>query len=92
MNVKIVWDTMASLREKILKLLDTDTEFRYAIAGRLGVLEILERLEKLTEIQTKIWMEIKDIKEDIKKIWTEIEEIKGEQTKIWTEIGKILIR
>jgi len=80
---------MASLRERILKLLDTDREFRYTVAGRLEILEILERLDKLTEIQTKIWMVIRDIKADIKKIWIEIEEIKGEQTKIWTEIGKI---
>ena len=58
---------MASLRERILKLLDTDREFRYTVAGRLEILEILERLDKLTEIQTKIWIEI--------------EEIKGEQTK-----------
>ncbi|HDJ89481.1 MAG TPA: hypothetical protein ENG40_02145 [Thermoprotei archaeon] len=85
----MVWDTIASLRERILKLLDTDREFRYTVAGRLGILEILERLDKLTEIQTKIWMKIRDIKADIKKIWIEIEEIKGEQTKIWTEIGKI---
>ncbi len=59
---------MASLRERILKLLDTDREFRYTVAGRLEILEILERLDKLTEIQTKIWMEIRDIKADIKKI------------------------
>jgi len=79
---------MASLRERILKLLNTDRKFRYTVAGRLGILEILERLDKLTVIQTKIWMEIGDIKADIKKIWIEIEEIKGEQTKFGLRLGR----
>ena len=38
-----------SLKEEMLKLLEEDEEFRYAVAGKLGLLEILERLTELRE-------------------------------------------
>ncbi|MCC6035152.1 MAG: hypothetical protein LM567_06640 [Desulfurococcaceae archaeon] len=34
---------------RILKTLEVDEEFRYAIAGALGILIILEELKKLRE-------------------------------------------
>jgi len=55
---------MASLREEFLKLLEEDREFRYAVAGYLGVLELLKRLDALAEEQEKIWVEIKAMREE----------------------------
>ena len=74
---------METLKKKILGLLDKDVEFRYAVAGYLGLSEILKKLDtlaeeqvRLREEQTKIWMEIT-------KIWEEIKTIREEQTKLW---------
>ncbi len=36
----------AELKAKLLELLESDTEFRYAVAAELGLLEIPERLER----------------------------------------------
>jgi len=91
---------MEPLKREFLELLDRDVEFRYAIAGYLGLSEILKRLDaiaeeqiKLREEQTKIWEEIRALREEqIKlreeqtKIWEEIEALREEQTKIWEEI------
>jgi len=51
-----------------LKLLEEDGEFRYAVAGHLGVLKLLERLDALAEEQEKIWEEIKGIREEQKML------------------------
>ncbi len=43
-----------SLREEFLELLEKDAEFRYAVAGYLGLSEILKRLEEHDEKFNKI--------------------------------------
>ena len=77
------------MKEEFLRLLEKDMEFRYAVAGRLGILEVLRKLDTIAEEQTKIWMEIGKLREEQTKIWREIEKLRGEQTKIWMEIGKL---
>ena len=91
---------MEPLKKQFLELLDKDLEFRYAVAGYLGLSEILKRLDslseeqvKLREEQTKIWHEIQSLREEqIKlreeqtRIWEEIAKFREEQTKIWQEI------
>jgi hypothetical protein len=64
-----------SLKREFLELLDKDLEFRYAVAGYLGLSEILKRLDtiaeeqkNLREEQTKIWMEIASIREEQKSL------------------------
>ena len=92
---------MEPLKRQFLELLDKDLEFRYAVAGYLGLSEILKRLDdlseeqvKLREEQTKIWNEIAGIREEQTKIWKEISglreeqiSLREEQTKIWKEIA-----
>ncbi|MCX8169446.1 MAG: hypothetical protein N3E39_04525, partial [Candidatus Methanomethylicia archaeon] len=60
------------MKKEFLELLDRDIEFRYAIAGYLGLSEILKRLDilaeeqvKLREEQMKIWMELVKLREDM---------------------------
>jgi len=77
------------LKEEFLRLLEKDMEFRYAVAGRLGILEVLRKLDTIAEEQTKIWMEIGKLREEQTKIWKEIEKLREEQTKIWKEIEKL---
>jgi len=86
----------AELKKIFLELLEKDIEFRYTVAGYLGFLEILKKLDYLIEDNKKIWEEIRSIKEDEKKIWDninriweEIRSIKEEQKKIWEEIREL---
>ncbi|RLE67950.1 MAG: hypothetical protein DRJ45_08685, partial [Thermoprotei archaeon] len=67
---------MDSLKEEFLRLLEKDVEFRYAVAGRLGILEVLRKLDTIAEEQTKIWMEIGKLREEQTRIWREIERLR----------------
>ena len=65
---------LRELKEKMLRLLEEDREFRYAVAGYLGILEVLKRLDgieaeqvKLREEATRIWEEIARLREDFNK-------------------------
>jgi len=94
---------MGSLKREFLELLEKDLEFRYAVAGYLGLSEVLKRLDtiaeeqkNLREEQTKIWMEIASIKEEQKnlreeqvKLREEQVKLREEQIKIWSEIAAI---
>ncbi len=42
------------LKSEILRLLKEDEEFRYAVAGYLGLSEVLRRLDSLIKEQVKI--------------------------------------
>ena len=91
---------MESLKREFLELLEKDVEFRYAVAGYLGLSEVLKRLDtiaeeqralreeqvRLREEQTKIWKEIESFREEQTRIWKEIQSLREEQTKTWEEI------
>jgi thymidylate synthase len=55
------------LKKIFLELLEKDVEFRYTVAGYLGFLEILKKLDYLIEENKKIWEEIRSIREDEKR-------------------------
>jgi len=69
-------------KTKILKALETDLEFRYAVMAALGYKEILDRLDRHEE-------HIKNIEENIKNILQEIKSLREEQIKIWEEIRSL---
>ncbi|MCX8176222.1 MAG: hypothetical protein N3E48_03190 [Candidatus Bathyarchaeota archaeon] len=76
---------MDSLKKEFLGLLDKDLEFRYAVAGYLGLSEILKRLEKLEEGQTKIWGEIA-------KTWEEIARLREDFNRAFEHLNSRLSR
>ncbi|MEM2587868.1 MAG: hypothetical protein QXV23_06175 [Candidatus Bathyarchaeia archaeon] len=87
---------MESLKREFLELLDKDLEFRYAVAGYLGLSEILKRLDTLAKEQIELRREqVKLAEEQVKlreeqtKIWTEMRALREEQAKIWAEIKAI---
>ena len=94
---------MEPIKKQFLELLDKDLEFRYAVAGYLGLSEILKRLDdlseeqvKLREEQTKIWQEIQGLREEQvslrkeqTKIWEEIQGLRDGQSKLMEEHAKI---
>ena len=90
---------ISELKKAFLKLLEEDLEFRYAIAGLIGLREILNRLDrveeeikklwenqnKLWESQIKLWEEVKALREGQNKLWEEVKALREGQNKLWEE-------
>lgn len=80
---------MNKLKEDFLKLLDKDIEFRYAVAGYLGLSEILKRLDKLEEGQNKLFEGQNKLFEGQKRIWENIEKLWENQNKLWENQNRL---
>ena len=52
-------------KRELPDLLEKDVEFRYAVAGLLGIPEILRRLEKLEESLVRLWEEVRALRESV---------------------------
>jgi hypothetical protein len=70
------------LKSEFLKLLDKDIEFRYAVAGYLGISEILKKIDAFIEEQRKLWESQNKLREDLNKL---IES----QNKLWESNNKL---
>jgi uncharacterized protein YoxC len=84
------------LRRQFLKLLDEDKEFRYTVAGYLGLGEILKRLDSIEENIRKIWEEIRGLREGQEKLWEaqnrlweEVKALREGQEKLWNGQNKL---
>ena len=54
--------SLSDLKKKISKLLEEDEEFRYFVASKIGMLEILERFRKYDEKFNEILGEIRELR------------------------------
>lgn len=77
------------LKKQFIKLLDEDKEFRYTVAGYLGLGEILKRLDSIEENIRKIWEEITRLREGQNKLWEEVKALREGQEKLWDEQKKL---
>jgi len=68
-------------KERILRTLEVDTEFRYAVAGLIGLSEVLKRLDRHEEQLVKIWERLAKIDEEIAKIWGEIAKLREDMNR-----------
>ena len=59
---------LSELKSKILKLLKEDEEFRYAVAGLIGLEEILKRLDRHEEELVKLREDMNKLREDMNKL------------------------
>jgi regulator of replication initiation timing len=64
------------LKEEILDLLERDKEFRYAVAGYLGISEILKRLDGLEENMLRLWEEVRALRKGQERLWREVKRIR----------------
>ncbi len=55
----------SKIKEEFIKLLEEDREFRYAIAGLLGLEEILKRIDKNTEAIIKLQEQVVKLQEQV---------------------------
>ena len=58
---------LAELKRRFLKLLDEDVEFRYTVAGYLGLSELLKRLDGIEAEQLRLREEMAQMREDFEK-------------------------
>jgi len=84
------------LKKEFIELLERDREFRYTVAGYLGLSEILKRLDRLEEgqnrlweAQAKLWEEVKGLREDQKKLWENQNRLWEGQAKLWEEVRSL---
>ncbi|WP_449462622.1 DUF3782 domain-containing protein [Tardisphaera miroshnichenkoae] len=78
-----------SFKKEFLELLDKDVEFRYAVAGYLGLEEIIKRLDKQQETTDKLLASIDKLWESNNKLWEEVKALREGQDKLWQENQKI---
>jgi len=69
---------------RILKALEEDLEFRYAVAGLIGISEILRRLDRFEEGQNKLW-------ENQKRLWEAQNKLWENQNKLWEEVRELRV-
>ncbi|MEM3792326.1 MAG: hypothetical protein QXH47_03285, partial [Candidatus Bathyarchaeia archaeon] len=81
---------------KILRSLEEDLEFRYAVAGLIGISEILKRMDRFEENQEKLWEEVKSLREgqeklweNQEKLWEEVKSLREGQEKLWENQEKL---
>ncbi|MEM3727170.1 MAG: hypothetical protein QXG49_02145 [Candidatus Bathyarchaeia archaeon] len=80
---------MSELKKTFLKLLEEDLEFRYAIAGLIGLREVLNRLDKVEEEIKKLWEEVKELRIGQNKLWEEVRSLREGQEKLWENQNKL---
>jgi len=99
----ILWENLGEermaveeLKREILELLEKDVEFRYAVAGYIGLSEILKRMDRfeenqsrLWEGQNRIWEEIRGLREGQEKLWENQNRLWENQSKLWENQGKL---
>ena len=83
---------------KLLKALEEDLEFRYAVAGLIGISEILRRLDRLEEgqkrlweNQNRLWEEVRNLREGQNKLWEEVKSLRERQDRLWREVSSLKV-
>ncbi|MGC8832228.1 MAG: hypothetical protein ACP5PQ_06590 [Thermoproteota archaeon] len=66
---------MESLKRELLELLDKDREFKYAVAGYLGLSEVLKRLDDLAGEQVRLRQDFNSLRRDFNEMLKEIRTI-----------------
>jgi len=86
----------AEEKRRFLKSLDEDKEFRYAVAGYLGIGEILKRLDsleesmkKLWENQNKLWEEVKSLREDFNTLKSDMGTLKSDVSTLKEDVSTL---
>ena len=84
------------MKKQFLELLDKDVEFRYTVAGYLGLSEILRRLDSVEESIKRLWEEVRALREDQRrlwesanKLWEEVRALREGQNKLWENVNRL---
>jgi hypothetical protein len=80
------------LKTKILKMLREDEEFRYAVAGIIGLEEIIKRLEKHDEKFNEILERLDRHEEELKKLREDMNKLREDMIQGFRRHDEILER
>ncbi|MEM2276010.1 MAG: hypothetical protein QXU43_02860 [Thermoproteota archaeon] len=80
---------MEALKKRVLRLLEKDEEFRYTVAGYLGLSEVLRRIDGMTGEQAKMREEMLKLGEEQVKLREEMLKLSQEQAKMREEMLKL---
>ena len=76
---------MSALKKRFLKLLEEDVEFKYTVAGYLGLSEVLKRLDSLSNEQVNLRNELVNLRNEQIKLSNELVKLRKEQIKLRRE-------
>ena len=72
----------SQLKQRFLKLLKEDEEFRYTVAGYLGLEEILRRLDRHEEQLVKLREDMNKLREDMNKLREDMNKLREDMNKL----------
>ena len=70
-----------TIKEEFLSLLEQDREFRYAVAGLIGLGEVLRRLDEHGERMVKIEEELAKLREDMNKLREDMNKLREDMNR-----------
>ncbi|MBO3800432.1 MAG: hypothetical protein FGF52_05200 [Candidatus Brockarchaeota archaeon] len=73
---------MEPLKRELLELLDKDREFRYAVAGYLGISEVLKRLDDMAGEQVRLRKDFNTLRKDFISLREDFKSLREEQVKL----------
>lgn len=77
------------LKREFIELLEKDIEFRYTVAGYLGLSEILKRLDKLEEGQKKLFESIEKLWESHNRLWESHNKLLERHDRLWESHNRL---
>ena len=77
----------ASEKKRFLRALEKDREFRYAVAGYLGLSETLKRLDSLEESMKKLWEEVKALRGDLNTLKDDVGTLKSDVNMLKSDVN-----
>jgi hypothetical protein len=80
------------LKSRILRMLKEDEEFRYAVAGLIGLEEILKRLDRHEDEVRRIWQEIEKLREDMNRLREDMMKMFEKHEERFARIEQELVR
>ncbi len=76
----------AELKAKLLELLESDLEFRYAVAAKIGLLEILERLDRLEKSMEEHSRAIRGLQEQVRNLQQQMVKLQEQMVKLQEQV------
>jgi len=81
------------LKREFIELLETDKEFRYTVAGYLGLSEVLRRMDRmeermlaLEERMLKLEERMLRVEENQERLWEAVKRLEENQRKLWEAV------
>ena len=79
---------MRSLKSEILRLLKEDEEFRYAVAGLIGLEEVLKRLDRHEAQLVKLREDMNKLREDMNKLREDMNRLREDMNRLREDMNR----